>query len=276
MQYCGTSGWSYKGWEDGSIPGKKSFYKGKSNLIEYAQHFNMVEINSSFYKTPTPTAIAKWKKEAPVHFVYLVKVNKYLTHSKKLIDWQELFPEFHSIVGDLDECLLGYLIQLPPQMTVKTIDRVVEMAKFNKKTYPRIDFYIEFRHHSWFCPNVYEKLSGLINIVFVNQYGVSKEMPLGFSPKLEDFELVKNEKTMFRCHGTWTSQAYCGNYSDEDLCLMASLKPHIITFDNTDSFQYELEIHIPGKVAFSQEAHFTDTILPSCVVDALKIKELMK
>lgn len=273
--YCGTSGWSYKQWENGTIPSKKSFYKDKSNFGEYAEHFNMVEVNSTFYKVPSPSTVVKWKRDAPKGFKYLVKVNKYLTHAKKLNDWNDLFEDFHTTMNNLGETLLGYLIQLPPQMSVKTLPRVVEMAKYNKRTFPNIDFYIEFRHRTWFCTQVYESLAGLMNIVFVNQYGVTKEMEMGFSPSLDDFQLVKNEKTMFRCHGTWKSQPYCGNYSDEELVTIASLAPWIVTFDNTDSFEYQLEVDIPGKGAFASQVVFVDTILPSAIVDAKRMRKML-
>lgn len=271
LNMIGTSGWCYKGWENGAIKGKGSFYSGKSNLTDYAKHFNMVELNCTFYKTPSIKAVKKWNDQAPIGFKFLVKVNKYVTHSKKLLDWQELFPPFHGIMSNLQTSLLGYLIQLPPQMTIKNIDRVVKMAKFNKEKFPQVDFFIEFRHSTWFCQTVYDALAGLINIVFVNQYGVAKEMDKGFSPKLQDFSLVKNNKTFFRCHGTWTSQPYCGNYSDEDLMLMASLNPDIVCFDNTDSFEHQIEIHIPGKMAFAKT---TDIILPAAVIDAKKLKAI--
>ena len=177
-------------------------------------------------------------------------------------------------MSHLGETHLGYLIQLPPQMTIKTLSRVVQIAKFNKEKYLNVHFFIEFRHASWFTSETYSALAGLINIVFVNQYGVSKEMSLGFSPSLD--APVKNEITMFRCHGPWTSQAYCGNYSDEDLCLIASMKPDIVAFDNTDSFQFQLEVELPGnQCAFSSEANFVDQILPSAVADALRLKGLI-
>lgn len=257
----GTSGWDYKQWES-------TFYSGKCSFGEYSQHFNIVELNCTFYKTPSVKAVSKWKTDAPNGFKYIVKVNRYLTHSKKLNDWNTLFQEFHTITKGLGETLSGYLIQLPPQMTIKTLDRIVEMAKFNKTTFPEIDFYVEFRHSSLFCLKVYKALAGLINIVFVNQYGVTDKMDKGFSPKLQDFELVKNTKTYFRCHGTWESQPYCGDYSDEDLMLIASLKPDIVCFDNTDSYRDQIELHIPGKIVVKNTGK---PLLPSAIADAKKL-----
>lgn len=268
----GTSGWSYKGWEANAIPAKKSFYKGKSSFEEYASHFKMVELNCTFYKEPAVSTVVKWKKQAPEGFKYLVKVNRFLTHSKKLSDWSELFPSFYTKMTNLGDTLLGFLIQLPPQMTIKTLEKVVEMARFNHKTYPNTDFFIEFRHSSWFCKQVYQELKGLINIVIVNQYGVTDKMAKCFSPSLGE---LQNQKTMFRCHGTWESQAYCGTYSDEEVCLMASLKPDIVVFDNTDSYEHQMEFHIPGKCVFSREIENLDTILPSAIANAKRMMMLV-
>jgi len=277
--YIGTSGFSYKGWEANAIPSKKNFYVGKSNLKEYSTHFNVCEINSTFYKTPSVKTVQSWYKDGNN---FIVKVNKYLTHAKKLSEWETLFPEFYDVISNLKEKLVGFLIQLPPQMSIKCLNKIVQAAKFCKEQYPNVDFYIEFRHSTLFCEQVYDTLRGLISIVFVNQYGVAKDMPKGFSPSLDDFEkaLTVPNKVMFRNHGTWSSQAYCGSYSDEDLAMIASLTcsmtKTIVIFDNTDSFEGQLEIHLPGnKSVFSMSIQFMDTILPCAVADAKRMKNIL-
>lgn len=273
----GCSGWSYKGWEQSAIPSRKTFYTNKSNLKEYAQHFNFCEINSTFYKQPTKSAVLKWKATVPDGFKFLVKVNKYLTHAKKLLEWNELFPTFYDVLSNLEETLVGFLVQLPPQFRFnkKNLDRVVDAANFCTINYPNVNFYVEFRHFTWFCDEVYDALKGLWNIVFVNTgYTFSDMMLPGFSPPLEN--IGKVNKRMFRMHGPWTHQAYCGNYTDEDLVIVASLcdANTIVAFDNTDS--YENQIHSPflsaTQVMFEKDSSI---IFPSAVANAKRLREIM-
>ena len=238
----------------------------------------MVELNCTFYKDPSEKTVKNWLETTKMekNFKYLIKVSRYLTHCKKLNDWDSLFEKFHKIFLPIKEKekLLGYVIQLPPQFSVKMLPRLVEVCKSNQSKYPDVDFFVEFRHSTWFCKSVYETLAGLVNIIFVNQ-NHSDEMIKGFSPALKDFDLIKNKKTMFRCHGTSKIKPYCGSYSDEDLAVMASLNLYIVAFNNTDSLQYELEYLVNGRIAFSSEAFGVDTLLPCAIADGMKLQKLL-
>ena len=273
--FVGTSGYSFKYWTADTIPGKKNFYPTSDCDIKfYSSKFNMVELNCTFYKDPSEKTVKNWTNITPKHFKFLVKVSRYLTHCKKLNDWETLFEKFHKLFIPMKEKLLGYVIQLPPQCSVKILSGLLEVCKSNKLNYPDIDFFVEFRHSTWFCKSFYESLAGIANIIFVNQ-NHSDEMVKGFSPALKDFDLIKNKKTMFRCHGTSQKTPYCGSYSDEDLEVMASLNPYIVAFNNTDSLQYQLEYLMNGRVAFSSEAFSTDTLLPCAIADGLKLQKLL-
>jgi len=282
MNYIGTSGYDYKWWNKQIIPGKAAFYTSGDKLQQYAEHFNYVEINSTFYKVPSLKAVKKWRDSTPDDFSFVVKVNNAMTQYKKLIDFDKRFPEFHDLMSNLGGKLKGYLIQLPPNFTnsgrkskvdgLTPLERVIKATKVECD----VDIFVEFRHSSWFCDEVYAALKGKWHIVFVNAH-CFKTMAKGFSPPLKDFEKVVTNKIMFRCHGTWQKH-YSGAYSDEDLMLMASLQQEktIVSFDNTDSFEYESEIQLfPGKLMIEKEAHTTDRIYPHAVSDALRMQMIM-
>ena len=55
----------------------------------YAQRFDTVEINNSFYRLPERATFAAWRRRAPAEFVFAVKASRFLTHMKKLKDPQE-------------------------------------------------------------------------------------------------------------------------------------------------------------------------------------------
>ena len=295
--HIGTSGYSYKWWTDKAMNGfcgKKGFYSRKTcQLSEYAKHFDMVELNGTFYRMPSEKTVLKWKKDTPEHFKFLVKVSKYQTHSKKLIDFPKLFPSFFERISLLDHKLKGFLVQLPPSFAytqrkstvddLKPLERLIKAATFTRDNYPGVNFFVEFRHPSWFCSQVYDALRGMWGVVVVNLNNESKsfgKMKSGFSPPPRDFPeaLTLSGKIMFRNHGTSEYQAYCGQYSDLDMALMMSLfqDETFVTFDNTDSFQYELPKPKDQMARiFTGEYYATETILPAAVADAKKLKEIM-
>ncbi len=296
--FVGTSGYDYKYWCSGLIPDKAGFYKGKKcTLQEYSEHFNFVELNAPFYKVPTAKAVEGWKEKSPNDFKFVVKVNKYLTHNKKLIEWETLFPEFYDRIRLLGDKLLGFLIQLPPMFGnsknkskvdgLTPMQRVEKACCFTKEHYPDVDFFVEFRHHTWFYPEVFDVLRDKWSLVVVHlnndsfQYG--KHMSSGFSPPLEMFPqaLTVPDKIYFRNHGTWGHQPYAGGYDDEKLTRMISLfqsKKTIVAFDNTDSMQHQAlfqDPFFPCKKGFTEEFFRTKTILPQAVVDAKRVLEIV-
>jgi len=82
-QYVGTSGWSYpKGqgtWDGSFYPPKLA---DKDKLSFYAQYFNTVEINSSFYRPPNMYAARAWAQKVPDDFRFAVKLWQKFTHPK--------------------------------------------------------------------------------------------------------------------------------------------------------------------------------------------------
>ena len=48
--FIGTSGWVYEDWWERFYP---EDIRGSDRLLFYAQHFNTVEVNASFYRLPT-------------------------------------------------------------------------------------------------------------------------------------------------------------------------------------------------------------------------------
>jgi uncharacterized protein YecE (DUF72 family) len=81
--YIGTSGWSYpKGagtWDGTFYPARLA---DKDKLAFYARYFNTVEINSSFYRPPSPYAAKAWASKVPDDFRFTAKLWQKFTHPK--------------------------------------------------------------------------------------------------------------------------------------------------------------------------------------------------
>jgi len=105
----GTSGWYYDHWKELFYPADLA----KNKWFEhYAEHFDTVEINNTFYYLPKESYVARWHKLAPRGFLYAVKANRYITHIKKLKDAEEPLERFFERVGILKGKLGPILYQL--------------------------------------------------------------------------------------------------------------------------------------------------------------------
>ncbi len=146
----GCSGWNYDHWRGGV------FYPPRLPPREwlrfYADRFDTVELNATFYRLPRETAAARWVEETPDDFTFAVKVSRYVTHVRRLQDAAEhlalLLERLQPLVRSPK---LGPLLwQLPP-----TFRRDDERLAATLAALPR-DFRhaFEFRHESWFADEV--------------------------------------------------------------------------------------------------------------------------
>jgi uncharacterized protein YecE (DUF72 family) len=79
----GTSGWHYDHWRGPFYPDD---LPAGDDLGYYAERFDAVEVNHSFYRLPAASTVAAWRETVPSTFRFAVKASRYLTHMKKLSD----------------------------------------------------------------------------------------------------------------------------------------------------------------------------------------------
>jgi uncharacterized protein YecE (DUF72 family) len=82
----GCSGWQYKHWKGDFYP---SDLPQRAWLEYYAQHFDTVEVNNSFYRLPPEGVFDNWRARTPAAFLFAVKASRFLTHMKKVKDPEE-------------------------------------------------------------------------------------------------------------------------------------------------------------------------------------------
>jgi uncharacterized protein YecE (DUF72 family) len=147
----GTSGYAYPEW-------KGTFYPedlpASKFLAHYAERFDTVEINNTFYRLPNAKAVAGWAEGAPAGFVYSLKASQKITHFKRLKEAGDEVGYLFRTVAGLGEHLGPVLFGLPPNLK-KDLPRL-EAFLAALPTGPRCAF--EFRHESWFSDDVYEAL----------------------------------------------------------------------------------------------------------------------
>jgi uncharacterized protein YecE (DUF72 family) len=163
----GCSGWSYKDWVGPFYPADT---QAKDYLRFYSQAFNCVEIDSSFYRIPSPFMVSQWKNNTPEGFTFSPKLSKKITHDNKLENFESTLLYFYSVMSKLGNKLGPIVVQLPPSIKVEKHKAVME--KFVSSLEPRFKHAIEFRHKSWFTPETYKLLEkhGVAMAWSINQY----------------------------------------------------------------------------------------------------------
>ena len=120
MIRIGCSGWNYQHWRNGVFYPPR--FAPRRWLGFYAERFDTVEINMTFYRLPRDTAVAKWVEETPPDFIFAVKMSRYVTHIKRLRDLPPSLELFYSRIRPLvDTPKLGPVLwQLPRPFSATT------------------------------------------------------------------------------------------------------------------------------------------------------------
>lgn len=105
----GCSGWSYPDWEGVFYP---PGLHSSETLSYYADRFPIVEVDSTFYRSPTPGMVRSWYERTPSAFRFALKVPRAITHEKLLKNCQEEVEDFVSSILGLREKLTCVLLQL--------------------------------------------------------------------------------------------------------------------------------------------------------------------
>ena len=103
--FLGTSSFTASGWEGSFYP---KGMRSRDFLSYYARQFQTVEIDSTFYGTPTPSTVTRWNEKTPCDLIFAVKVPQVITHEKVLVDCEPEFDEFtermHLLGDNLTKC----------------------------------------------------------------------------------------------------------------------------------------------------------------------------
>jgi uncharacterized protein YecE (DUF72 family) len=150
--YIGTMGFSYRDWSGVFYP---QGLKTREYLAYYAHVFNAVEIDSTFYGTPTRTTVIGWRESTPDGFKISVKVPRLITHDAELVNIQNEMMEFLNVINELGEKLGVILFQFPPSFRD---NHAPEVHDFFGELPQGYMFAVEFRHSSWYTARTADML----------------------------------------------------------------------------------------------------------------------
>jgi uncharacterized protein YecE (DUF72 family) len=218
----GTSGWHYAHWRGLFYPYDLA---AQEWLVYYAQHFDSVEINASFYRLPTPGTFSAWRQETPEDFLFAVKASRLITHMKKLKDAGQALSMFLKSSAELGHKLGPLLFQLPPRWRCNP----ERLASFLDTLPEGLRVAFEFRDASWHCDEIYALLERH-GAAFCIYHLAGFESP----------RVVTTDFTYVRLHGP--GEAYSGKYPKKALRSWAEwlrtqtgLRTVFVYFDNDQS-----------------------------------------
>ena len=221
--YIGTSGWHYPHWRGRFYPDDLPAHEW---LRYYAQHLDSVEINASFYRLPSMSAVRSWVQDAPANFTFALKASRYITHMRKLRAPHASTHALFKVARALGAKCGPILFQLPPRWRCNP----KRLADFLRALPRGHDYAFEFRDPSWHNPEVYALLRRHRAAFCMYQLA-------GF----ESPHVLTADFTYVRLHGP-AAYGYGGLYSDAALAAWVDeirgwkkLRRVYVYFDNDEA-----------------------------------------
>ncbi len=143
----GTCSWADEGLLKQWYP--REVRTAETRLRYYAERFDTVEVDSPFYRLPSPENAARWAERTPAGFVFHAKASKEMTGHEETESRERAFAEFRASLGPLEESgkLRGVLLQFHPRVK-KSPEALNELRGVGELLAPLVPL-IEFRHRSW-------------------------------------------------------------------------------------------------------------------------------
>jgi uncharacterized protein YecE (DUF72 family) len=199
----GCSGWNYRDWRGTLYPPGLPAARW---LERYAQSFGTVEVNATFYRLVARSTVTRWLQQTPPGFLFAVKASRYLTHIRRLVDIGAGVALFYDRIEPMLRArrLACVLWQLPENFHRNDARLAATLAAL-----PPGRHAFEFRHSSWFVPDVYRLLEG---------HGVA--LVIGDHPQ-RPFQTMQATASWRYVRFHYGSHGRGGNYSERELARWA-------------------------------------------------------
>lgn len=201
----GCSGYYYSYWKERFYP---KGLQPKAWLSYYSSVFNTVELNGTFYRIPKATDLQRYAAVTDDSFRFSVKVNRAITHTRKLADCKELIRDFSDLVrSTIGHKLSHFLYQLPPsfQYSEENLERVLETIPHASENV------VEFRHASWWNPQTEAALRSA-KLTFCNVDFPGLETPFIHTSPLFYFRLHGNPILFKSAYSEETLRAFAAQF----------------------------------------------------------------
>ncbi|MGC9318965.1 MAG: DUF72 domain-containing protein, partial [Armatimonadota bacterium] len=148
---AGTSGYQYDHWVGPFYP---EDLPRSEWFAYYARHFDVVEINNTYYGLPEVETFDTWRERASDGFTYVLKYSRYGSHLKKLKDPADHIDTFLERATHLGDLLGPILVQLPPNWHADQ----GRLQAFLDYAPPEHRWAVEFRDPDWLREEIFDVL----------------------------------------------------------------------------------------------------------------------
>jgi uncharacterized protein YecE (DUF72 family) len=195
--WIGTSGWQHDPFAGRFYPDDLAT---SDRLSFYAETFDSVEVNNTFYQSPDEETLHAWRAQTPDDFTFAVKANQYITHFKKLKDPAEPVQNLYRNVEPLGDRLGPILFQCPPNWH-QNLERLHAFLETLSSDYRHV---FEFRDPTWLNEGTTEALAAHDAAFCIYDFG-----------DRETLRTVTTDWAYVRLHGA--GEKYRGRYADAAL-----------------------------------------------------------
>ena len=194
----GTSGYVYPHWKGRFYPRQ---LPQRDWLGYYARHFDTVELNNPFYRQPERATFEKWRTAVPDDFRFAVKLNRFITHIKRLNVGADSVERSYGTMAGLGPKLAVVLAQLPPKwkFAPDRLDAYLRLVARRRRRHA-----LEPRDASWLTDDA---------LTFLRERSVA--LCLIDTPKWPSVDAVTAGFVYIRFHGP--ERLYASNYTDDML-----------------------------------------------------------
>ncbi|MGY3903282.1 DUF72 domain-containing protein [Aeromonas lusitana] len=149
--YLGLPQWSHPAWP-GHLLGVNA--RPADHLADYAQVFNTVEGNTTFYASPTPETVRRWAEAVPAHFRFSFKFPQTISHQSDLVSVDKQVTDFIRLLGPLHDKLGLLKLQLPARFGPAGLAR---LEAFFDRLPADFRYALEVRHPDFFAKGEAER-----------------------------------------------------------------------------------------------------------------------
>lgn len=225
------------GWSD-----HPSIQRSTQKLEDYATHFPIVEMDTSFYAIPSEKNILNWLDSTPDIFQFIPKAYSGMTAHRQRRDEfasvQDMFKQFKYAFNPLitQGRIACFLFQFPPTFECKKTS--VDYLRFVREWMGDLKIAVEFRHPSWFNEAFKEKtLAFLKTHQFIHVVVDQPQTPTNSVPFVA--RATHSELAMVRLHGRnyrgwlgedvddWRKERTLYRYSTDELTDLAREVKHL-------------------------------------------------
>ncbi|MBV7299945.1 DUF72 domain-containing protein [Enterovibrio paralichthyis] len=198
--YIGMTRWSRDSWKQVLYP---SGTTSGERLARYAEVFNSVEGNTTFYASPSPSTVANWKSATSDAFKFTFKFPQTITHERMLRHADELASEFIRSMAPLHERIGIWKIQLPAAFSPASLP---DLKQFLSRMPKGFNVGVEVRHPAFFAKGDDERaLNAMLMEFGANRIIMDSRPIFAVAGDTEALREAQNEKPRVPVHAISTA-----------------------------------------------------------------------